>query len=67
MKFRARPETIKLVRSLPARGAWIEIGNNGQTKYYGLSLPARGAWIEIDYNAAHMPVAAVAPREGSVD
>ena len=35
-------------RSLPARGAWIEIAN-ALTHYKNkLSLPARGAWIEID-------------------
>ena len=37
-----------IARSLPARGAWIEIGPSGQTHCRRGSLPARGAWIEIE-------------------
>ena len=34
--------------SLPARGVWIEIENNGKLSVYlTKSLPARGVWIEI--------------------
>ena len=38
--------TVKLL-SLPARGAWIEIGYQGVIYIRIPSLPARGAWIEI--------------------
>ena len=35
-------------RSLPARGAWIEISTIAYAWYvWRVSLPARGAWIEI--------------------
>ena len=34
-------------RSLPARGAWIEILFNMVDEFAKMSLPARGAWIEI--------------------
>ena len=35
-------------RSLPVRGAWIEIDGNPPLHYRTLqSLPVRGAWIEI--------------------
>ena len=35
-------------RSLPIRGAWIEIRSNGSRSRWGkASLPIRGAWIEI--------------------
>ena len=37
-----------LTKSLPARGAWIEIIKNAVTEFSMMSLPARGAWIEID-------------------
>ena len=34
-------------RSLPARGAWIEIVEYSVLSRLSTSLPARGAWIEI--------------------
>ena len=34
-------------RSLPVRGAWIEMAINGTSDYPTESLPVRGAWIEI--------------------
>ena len=36
-----------LRRSLPARGAWIEISQSSTISLPSTSLPARGAWIEI--------------------
>ena len=33
--------------SLPSRGAWIEIPNQGVLFFCSRSLPSRGAWIEI--------------------
>ena len=35
--------------SLPARGAWIEMGTVDEFLEAVQSLPARGAWIEIEY------------------
>ena len=35
------------VRSLPVRGAWIEMGIPRDIIRAGRSLPVRGAWIEI--------------------
>ena len=38
-------------KSLPARGAWIEISAlRGWLYRASVSLPARGAWIEIPYD-----------------
>ena len=56
-----------MLRSLPARGAWVEILE--ESKYYGVvrSLPARGAWVEIRRLMMILPrMITVAPREGSV-
>ena len=40
-----------LLRSLPTRGAWIEIGFGGNSPFAAASLPTRGAWIEISWLA----------------
>ena len=37
------------MRSLPVRGAWIEIDMHDSPDPASLSLPVRGAWIEILY------------------
>ena len=34
-------------KSLPVRGAWIEIGKAARLAHQPSSLPVRGAWIEI--------------------
>ena len=34
-------------KSLPVRGAWIEISLNHTNDALKTSLPVRGAWIEI--------------------
>ncbi len=47
--WRKLPERTQ--RSLPARGAWIEILIEDFDNFYDKSLPARGAWIEIIYNS----------------
>ena len=39
------------VRSLPARGAWIEIARRANIRCGAESLPARGAWIEILFDS----------------
>ena len=58
---------INFWRSLPSRGAWIEIA---AMRYRGLrpmSLPSRGAWIEIVSRARMEAGTFVAPLTGSVD
>ena len=68
MKYVASPLKLLAHRSLPVRGAWIEIEKPSQD---GLreqaSLPVRGAWIEIGWLYAFGGGYAVAPRKGSVD
>ena len=55
-------------RSLPTRGAWIEIVRAGRKKWgLKLSLPTRGAWIEIPKITTMLGKGAVAPHAGSVD
>ena len=54
-------------RSLPVRGAWIEMSEPKEPIPTSMSLPVRGAWIEI-ITASYAPYASlVAPRAGSVD
>ena len=63
MKFPVyRPAGRACRRSLPSRGAWIEIDKAaGLDVDMGLSLPSRGAWIEIaakmfmDYVVGSLP------------
>ena len=56
-------------RSLPVRGAWIEIQHIQHEMLRRLqSLPVRGAWIEMLYLFIDtLPLVHVAPRAGSVD
>ena len=54
-------------RSLPVRGAWIEILKSISVTSFCPSLPVRGAWIEIWARRTHNVDSAVAPRAGSVD
>ena len=55
-------------RSLPSRGAWIEICLISCEFCNLPSLPSRGAWIEITRcSAAPMAMPTVAPLAGSVD
>ena len=54
--------------SLPVRGAWIEINQDGRTPGRRTpSLPVRGAWIEMPCLYASLKNQFVAPRAGSVD
>ena len=56
------------MRSLPVRGAWIEICLNYLISPLLQSLPVRGAWIEIfRRRLVYAAIMAVAPRAGSVD
>ena len=54
-------------RSLPSRGAWIEILIYNQCGQPARSLPSRGAWIEINRINSFLFVRCVAPFTGSVD
>ena len=47
MKSSVMPSPAALVRSLPTRGAWIEILYHIGAYNVDTSLPTRGAWIEI--------------------
>ena len=48
LKWRQQTRGVaELRRSLPTRGAWIEIMVPGSTEFHRSSLPTRGAWIEI--------------------
>ena len=47
MKSDADAVAELLLRSHPARGAWIEIAERGNESAAAKSHPARGAWIEI--------------------
>ena len=59
---------VEYVKSLPVRGAWIEMALVRIADFYGVSsLPVRGAWIEIAPWWRHERRPLVAPRAGSVD
>ena len=47
MKWFSGVTTATIEKSLPARGAWIEIETLTRSIEFVRSLPARGAWIEI--------------------
>ena len=53
-------------KSLPARGAWVEITITTLTVTLEKSLPARGAWVEIRTPVLRWVRGMVAPRTGSV-
>ena len=68
LKYGVEQVSHGVCQSLPARGAWIEIGRNRQrTPAAVRSLPARGAWIEIVNGVSGVRTSEVAPRKGSVD
>ena len=54
-------------RSLPVRGAWVEMRfpATGYIAGFG-SLPVRGAWVEIQIKPGNPAERRVAPRAGSV-
>ena len=57
-----------MLKSLPLRGAWIEMGNiDSDGTVWLKSLPLRGAWIEIYDAQSSYPNGMVAPLAGSVD
>ena len=61
-------KNVSFLRSLPARGVWIEIDVwTALDPCHWKSLPARGVWIEIASLLSMSSVATVTPRKGSVD
>ena len=48
-------KNVSFLRSLPARGVWIEIRRRRCRPSLSRSLPARGVWIEIGENVGHRP------------
>ena len=64
----APEEFYCLSRSLPLRGAWIEISfARSSLDSCSPSLPMRGAWIEIMCRKRQGMLLKVAPPAGSVD
>ena len=47
MKWHLMVEEAESLLSLPVRGAWIEINQEGLRARNRRSLPVRGAWIEM--------------------
>ena len=60
-------KNVSFLRSLPARGVWIEIVSGQGDRRVVQSLPARGVWIEISRRPTTQRRPPVAPRKGSVD
>ena len=60
-------EQARLVKSLSARRAWIEMRHRHRKKRTGTSLSARRAWIEIPAGCWRDARRAVALRKESVD
>ena len=67
MKSLVLHASSRRTKSLPVRGAWIEIAMETQEFQTMASLPVRGAWIEMPMISANLPTVKVAPRAGSVD
>ena len=47
LKLHLLDESTHLGRSLPVRGAWVEITADRTPRPGASSLPVRGAWVEI--------------------
>ena len=67
MKSQSSVENNRDYRSLPPRGAWIEMMRDCGSGGSRWSLPPRGAWIEILVKAGTRINWNVAPPAGSVD
>ena len=67
MKSRCIFKAVPCGKSLPVRGAWIEIALPLLPAHPLPSLPVRGAWIEIFQIVEQNFLLFVAPRAGSVD
>ena len=57
---------VEYVKSLPVRGAWIEMALVRIADFYGVSsLPVRGAWIEIKSTSSSISSARSLPVRGA--
>ena len=52
-------------RSLPTRGAWIEMQLHCIRQCTNMSLPTRGAWIEITLKLAYLMITSSLPTRGA--
>ena len=53
MKYPLKVRGVNLIRSLPVRGAWVEIcGLGWGLRPLPVSLPVRGAWVEMQSGSA---------------
>ncbi len=66
LKFKFIIEDFLPLKSLPARGAWVEMTVTGAKFLQAKSLPARGAWVEMGKIFPRAMLENVAPRTGSV-
>ena len=67
LKLRPSSQNGSQQRSLPVRGAWVEItARDANLPCVLASLPVRGAWVEIAWQHSVQIIADVAPRAGSV-
>mgnify|MGYP007024242549 CR=1 FL=1 len=67
LKLHLESKSKLIDRSLPSRGAWIEIRGWHAPRYEAESLPSRGACIEIPVHGQDAQTVGVAPLAGSVD
>ena len=49
MKCIADALGVEDIRSLPVRGAWVEIRREKLQLFHHSSLPLRGAWVEMQH------------------
>ena len=64
--FKIAMKLYDILRSLPVRGAWVEIRRRLSRHRELESLPVRGAWVEIATVLLLCCCGLVAPRAGSV-
>ena len=65
MKSQSFKEKLKITRSRPARGAWVEIQHERNCEEQQQSRPARGAWVEIKKWEADAPHYKSRPARGA--
>ena len=65
MKFEPDGVTVYKTRSLPVRGAWVEISLSTSSGDGNASLPVRGAWVEILPSTAILYADASLPVRGA--
>ena len=65
-RFHLILQSVTVMASLPARGAWVETAATLRRLARGTSLPARGAWVETRSGWVRDRPLYVAPRAGGV-